>query len=177
MAKDRSKFQRKLDGFLRGLFFEENGKPKSAAFLYAFLLAVLFMFVCVLSFLLLLEPLEKAFAGASVTVRNIVEYTVPALVGSGICLLLTFKRDKRKLVASAYLFMAGLFAAVCLFELFVIDWSDPATEYGLFMAVLGLPALACVVSGGVPALLIYRRELKRQAEEEAKTERRSWYRI
>lgn len=175
MAKDRSKFQRKFDGFLRDLFFEENGKPKSAALLYAFLLAVLFLFVCAGSYLLLLEPLEKAFSNASVVVRNIVEYTVPAIVGSGICLLLTLKRDKRKLVASAYLFMAGLFAVICLFELFVIDWSDAATEYGLFMAVLGLPALACVIFGGVPALLIWRHELKKQAEEEKRPARRSWY--
>ena len=40
MAAKQSKFQQKLDGFLRVLFFEENGKPKSADLLYSFLLAL-----------------------------------------------------------------------------------------------------------------------------------------
>ena len=63
----RSKFDRKLDGFFRGLFFEENGKPKSASLLYSFLMAILFILVYGACYLLLLGPLEKAFSGASVS--------------------------------------------------------------------------------------------------------------
>ena len=42
MAKERSKLQRRIDAFTRVLFLDENGKPKSATFLYSFLLAILF---------------------------------------------------------------------------------------------------------------------------------------
>lgn len=175
MAKERSKFQRKLDGFLRNLFFEENGRPKSAAFLYAFLLAILFVLVYLAAFLLLLGPVERAFSHASVTVRNIAEYILPAVVGSGLCLLLMLRPGMRRQVASAYLVMAGLLVLIYIFELFVIDWADAATEYGLFMVLLGLPGLACVLTGGVPALLLYRRSIKQQEAEESRPSRRSWY--
>ena len=77
----------------------------------------------------------------------------------------------------AYLWMGGLLVAMMLFELLLIDWSDAATEYGLFMAIVNLPALASVLTGGIPALLLYRREQRAQAEAESKAaERPSWYR-
>ena len=156
----RSKFDRKLDGFFRGLFFEENGKPKSASLLYSFLMAILFILVYGACYLLLLGPLEKAFSGASVVIRNLVEYVVPALSGSAVCLLFTLLPGEKR----------GL-----LFELLLIDWSDARTEYGLFMAVVNLPGIASVLTGGVPALLLYRRERKARAEREKVRERPSWY--
>ena len=45
MAAGRSEFQRRLDGLLRGLFFEENGRPRSASLLYSFLFSFLFLAV------------------------------------------------------------------------------------------------------------------------------------
>ena len=177
MAAKRSKIERKLDGFFRGLFFEENGKPKSASLLYSFLMAILFILLYGASYLLLLDPLEKAFSEAPVVIRNLVEYVVPALVGSAVCLLFTLLPGKKKgLAAGAYLWMGALLAAVMLFELLLIDWSDARTEYGLFMAVVNLPGIASVLTGGVPALLLYRRERKAQADREKTGERPSWYR-
>ena len=176
MAMKRSKFERKLDGFFRGLFFEENGKPKSASLLYSFLMAILFILVYGACYLLLLGPLEKAFSGASVMIRNLVEYVAPALAGSALCLLFTLlPGEKKGLVAGAYLWMGALLAAVMLFELLLIDWSDARTEYGLFMAIVNLPGIASVLTGGIPALLLYRRERKAQAAREKAKERPSWY--
>ena len=176
MAAERSKLQRHLDSFFRGLFFEENGKPKSANLLYSFLLAILFLLIYGASYLLLLDPLERAFAGASVAVRNIMEYVIPALVGTVVCLLFTLlPGEKKGLVAGAYVWMAALLIAVMLFELLLIDWSDARTEYGLFMTVVNLPGIASVLTGGVPALLLYRRERKARAEREKVRERPYWY--
>ncbi len=176
MAVKRSKFERKLDGFFRGLFFEENGKPKSASLLYSFLMAILFILIYGTCYLLLLGPLEKAFLGASVMIRNLVEYVVPALAGSAVCLLFTLlPGEKKGLAAGAYLWMGALLVAVMLFELLVIDWSDARTEYGLFMAIVNLPGIASVLTGGIPALLLYRRERKAQAAREKAKERPSWY--
>lgn len=178
MAAKRSDFQRKLDGVLRGLFLEENGRPKSAVLLYSFLLAILFVVLYGASYLLLLDPLETAFSGAPVWGRNLAEYLIPALAGSIPCLLIAFlPGDTKRLVLGAYLWMGGLLVAMMLFELLLIDWSDAAAEYGLFMAILNLPALASVLMGGIPALLLYRKEQKARAEAERKaSERPSWYR-
>ena len=177
MAGKGSNFQRKLDGVLRGLFFEENGRPKSAVLLYSFLLAILFILVYGASYLLLLGPLESALSAAPVWGRNLVEYVVPALVGSAFCLSIALlPGDRKRLVLGAYLWMGGLLVAAMLFELLLIDWSDAATEYGLFMAIVNLPGLASVLTGGIPALLLCRREQKARAEEESKAARPSWYR-
>ena len=176
MVGKRSKFERKLDGFFRGLFFEENGKPKSASLLYSFLMAILFILIYGASYLLLLDPLEKALARTSVLLRNLAEYLVPALAGSAVCLLFTLlPGEKKGLAAGAYLWMGGLLVAVMLFELLLIDWSDARTEYGLFMAIVNLPGIASVLTGGIPALLLYRRERKAQAAREKAKERPSWY--
>ena len=177
MAGKGSNFQRKLDGVLRGLFFEENGRPKSAVLLYSFLLAILFILVYGASYLLLLGPLETALSGAPVWVRNLAEYVVPALAGSVLCLLVAFlPGDTKRLVLGAYLWMAGLLVSMMLFELLLIDWSDAATEYGLFMAIVNLPGLASVLTGGIPALLLYGRDRKARAAADSKApERPSWY--
>ena len=176
MAAERSKFQRRLDSFFRGLFFEENGKPKSANLLYSFILAILFILIYGAGYLLLLDPLERAFSGAPVAVRNLAEYLVPALAGSAICLLFTLlPGEKKGLVAGAYVWMGGLLVAMMLFELLLIDWSDAGTEYSLFMAIVNLPGIASVLTGGVPALLLYRREQKRRTAQETVRERPSWY--
>ena len=182
MAAKQSKFQQKLDGFLRVLFFEENGKPKSADLLYSFLLAILFILIYLASYMLLLGPIEKLFSGLSVTVRNIAEYTLPAAAGSALCLLIRyFLKERGKLALAAYLWMAVLLIAVMLFALVLIDWSDAKTEYGLFMALIGFPLLSSVVIGGIPALLLHRKKKKEKAaEEKAQSEkakeRPSWYR-
>ena len=181
MAKEKSKFQQKLDGFLRNLFFEESGRPKSADLLYSFLLAILFTVIYLAAYVLLLGPIESLFSAWSVTARNVAEYLLPALAGSCVCLLIrSLLKEKGKLALAAYLWMAALLVAVMLFALLLIDWSDARTEYGLFMALLGLPALCSVVTGGIPAWLLHRRQ-KRKAREAAKAaeekaeNRPSWY--
>ncbi|MBR0082256.1 MAG: hypothetical protein IJP98_05920 [Clostridia bacterium] len=176
MAKTKSKFQQKLDGFLRVLFLDENGKPKSATVLYSFLLAVLFIGLYAAAYLLLLDPLEAAFASLPTWLRNVAEYAIPAIVGSvvPVVLALLLKKQQR-LVPCAFLWMAGLFAAMCLAELVLIDWSDAATEYALFFVLLGLPSLLSIVFGGVPVALLYRRALRRQAAEAQKAPTRPSY--
>ena len=180
MAKEKSKFQQKLDGFLRNLFFEESGRPKSADLLYSFLLAILFTLIYLTAYILLLGPIERLLSACSVTLRNVAEYLLPALAGSCVCLLIRrLLKERGKLALAAYLWMAALLIAAMLFALLLIDWSDARTEYGLFMALLGLPALCSVVTGGIPAWLLHRRQKKAQeaakaAEKKAK-ERPSWY--
>lgn len=177
MAKERSKLQRKIDSFSRALFLDENGKPKSATFLYSFLLALLYAAIDAAAYLLLLDPLEHAFSGASVTVRNAAEYLVPAIAAAIPCVALFFAfRKKRQLVPCAYLWMTAMLLAMMLFMLLLVDWSDGWTDYRLFLRLLALPAALSILSGGVPAFLLYRRELKKQkAAEQAAPKRPSYY--
>ena len=176
MAKERSKLQRKLDAFSRALFLDENGKPKSATVLYSFLLAVLYTVIDAAAYLLLLDVLEAALSDAPVWARNVVQYLVPAIVGSIPCVGLFFLlRERKNLVPCAYLWMAVLLVGMSLAELLLIDWSDAATEYGLYMVLLGIPGILSVAVGGVPAWLLYRRYLKREAERKAQAPKRPSY--
>ena len=178
MAKERSKLQRRIDSFTRALFLDENGKPKSATFLYSFLLAVLFGAVYAAAYLLLLDPLNRAFGDLPVFWQNVLQYLIPAIAGSVPCVLsiFLFREEKKQLVPCAYLWMAALLVLFMLAALLLIDWSDAATEYGLFWVLLGLPMAVSAVVGGIPAFLLYRKELKkRKAEEEIAKKRPSYY--
>ena len=71
--------------------------------------------------------------------------------------------------------MTVLLIAIMLFALILIDWSDPKTEYGLFMALIGFPLIASILTGGIPALILHRKKMKERAETEKPKERPSWY--
>ena len=177
MAKERSALQRKIDQFLRVLFLDEKGAPKSASLLYSFLLAILFVLVYLAAYLLLLDPLEKLFSGASVAVRNFTQYLLPAVAGSVPCVALYFAFPKQKqIVPYAFLWMAVLLVSIMLFELLLIDWSDAWTEYSLFLVIVAVPLAVSVLCGGVPATLLYRRDMIKAREGQEKApERPSYY--
>ena len=60
-------------------------------------------------------------------------------------------------------FLAGLF--------------DDKTEYAFFLTLIVFPLLASILTGGIPALLLHRKEQKERekAEKEHAKERPSWY--
>ena len=177
MAKERSKLQRWVDSFTRALFLDENGKPKSATFLYAFLLALLFVAVYIAAYLFLLDPLHEAFSGIPMFWQNVLQYLIPALAGSVPCVLLmfAFRGENKRLVPCAYLFLAIMLVLIMLAELLLIDWSDAKTEYTLFWMLLGLPLLLSVVCGGVPAFLLWCHIRNKQKKEQAKAPNRPSY--
>lgn len=178
MAKERSKLQRRIDAFTRVLFLDENGKPKSATFLYSFLLAILFGVIYAASYLLLLDVLNNAFGALPVFWQNVLQFLIPAIVGSIPCVLsfFLFRDENKRLVPDAYLWLLALLVLFMLAALLLIDWSDAATEYGLFWMLLGLPMLVSALVGGIPAFLLYRVELKkRKAAQEQAKKRPSYY--
>ena len=176
MAKERSAIQRKIDQFLRVLFLDEKGAPKSAVLLYSFLLAILFVLIYLAAYLLLLDPLEQLCSGASVAARNIIQYLVPAIAGSVPCVALYFAFPKKKqLVPYAFLWMVALLVAIMLFELLLIDWSDAWTDYQLFLVILAIPLAVSILCGGIPATLLYRKDMKKAREERENAPKRSSY--
>lgn len=161
MAKERSAFQRKIDHICRVVFLTEEGKPKSTVLIYSFSLSLLFMVVFLVSYWLLLEPLEKALQSSSVVLRNIVEYTVPAIAGCIPCVALSFAfKVRMNMVPAAFTWLCVIDLIMIVTMVFMVDRTDWATEYGLFMAITGVPMLLSALLGTVASQVVYRRRKK-----------------
>ena len=157
MARQRSSLQGKIDHICRVIFLTEEGKPKSTTLIYSFSLSLLFIVVLLVSYWLLLEPLEKAFEGNSVLLRNIMEYSVPALVGCLPCVALSFAfREKMNLVPAAFTWVTIIALIVIITMIFMVDSTDWATEYGLFMTILGIPMIVSAFIGTIASQIVYR---------------------
>ncbi len=165
MAKrEKGQLSRKVDQICQAIFLTENGKPKSALLIYSFSLALLFIVVFIVSYMLLLEPLEMAFKNMSVFVRNLVEYTIPALVGCIPCLSLSFAfRERKNMVAASFSWLDVIVIIMFVTMAFMVDKGDWATEYRLFLTVLGLPMLISAVLGTVGSQVIYRKRRRAEA--------------
>ena len=161
MAKERSAFQRKIDHICRVVFLTEEGKPKSTVLIYSFSLSLLFIVVFLISYWMLLEPLEKALQSSSVVLRNIVEYTIPAVVGCIPCVALSFAfKVRMNMVPAAFTWLCVIDVIMFVTMAFMVDMSDWATEYGLFMAITGVPMLLSALLGTVVSQVVYRRRKK-----------------
>ena len=161
MAKERSAFQRKIDHICRVVFLTEEGKPKSTVLIYSFSLSLLFIVVFLVSYWMLLEPLEKALQSSSVVLRNIVEYTIPAVVGCIPCVALSFAfKVRMNMVPAAFTWLCVIDVIMFVTMAFMVDMSDWATEYGLFMAITGVPMLLSALLGTVASQVVYRRRKK-----------------
>ena len=161
MAKERSSFQRKIDHICRVVFLTEEGKPKSTILIYSFSLSLLFIVVFLISYWLLLEPLEMALQKSPVVVRNIVEYTIPAVVGCIPCVALSFAfKERMNMVPAAFTWLCVIDMIMFVTMVFTVDMSDWATEYCLFLAIVGIPMLLSAVLGTVASQVVYRRRSK-----------------
>lgn len=161
MAKERSSFQRKIDHICRVVFLTEEGKPKSTILIYSFSLSLLFIVVFLISYWLLLEPLEMVLQKSPVVVRNIVEYTIPAVVGCIPCVALSFAfKERMNMVPAAFTWLCVIDMIMFVTMVFTVDKSDWATEYGLFLAIVGIPMLLSAVLGTVASQVVYRRRSK-----------------
>ena len=161
MAKERSSFQRKIDHICRVVFLTEEGKPKSTILIYSFSLSLLFIVVFLISFWILLEPLEMALQKAPVVLRNIVEYTVPAVVGCIPCVALSFAfKERMNMVPAAFTWLCVIDVIMFVTMVFMVDMSDWTTEYDLFLAIVGIPMLISAVLGTVASQVVYHRRKK-----------------
>ena len=155
---ERSRFSRKIDNLFRAVFFAEDGKPKSALLLYSFSLALVFILVFIASYLFLLGPLERALSSRSVLLRNIVEYTVPAIAGCIPCLALSFAfRLRMNMVPAAFTWIDVIVIIMFITMALTAGKEDRAAEFRMFMNVLGIPMLVSAVLGTAGSQMIYRK--------------------
>ena len=163
-TKEKGQLSRKIDQICSAIFLTENGKPKSALLIYSFSLALVFIVVFLASYMLLLEPLEIAFQARSVFVRNVVEYTIPAIIGCIPCLALSFAfKERKNMVAASFTWLDVIVLIMFVTMAFMADRSDWATEYRLFLTIIGLPMLISAVLGTVGSQVIYRKRRRADA--------------
>lgn len=178
MAKQQSKLDRKIDAFARVTFIGEDGKPKSAVWLYAFLLAIGFGLLYVALYLVFGFLFGKNTGAGLGTV--VLHALVTALIGSVPAVLLAFllKEQRKALVAYAYIWLAVLFVLSLVMGFLLCDWKggNGWTEFIALATVVFFPSLLAILIGGVPSWLLYRRERKKQSmQEELAPKRPSYY--
>ena len=176
MAKKQSKLDRKVNEYSRVLFLDENGRPKSAAWLYSFLLGLLYAIVYAAVFIgsgLLLGRIENA----SVAVI-LLQYLITAVIGSVPCVALIFAfKENKQYVVAAYIWLAVIVVLMIPATLLMSfgnngeGWSD----MWMFCVLLFFPAILSIAVGGTASYLLWRRaQNAEQAEIEAK-KRPSYY--
>ena len=109
MAKKQSKLETKLNAFSRVTFLDENGRPKSSAWLYSFLLGLLFATIYAAVFIGSGILLARVFPNASFAIL-LLQYLMTALVGSipGLLFSLFLKEDRKALPYYAYIWIGVL---------------------------------------------------------------------
>ena len=178
MARKQSNLDRKIDAFARATFIGADGKPKSAAWLYAFLLAIGFGLLYVAVYLVFGFLLGKdGNAGLGTVVLHAL---ITAVLGSvpAVLLAVFLKQQNKALVAYAYVWLAVLFVLSLIMGFLLCDWKggNGWTEFIALATVVFFPSLLAILVGGVPAWILYRRARKMpQAEEPPAKKRPSYY--
>ena len=160
--KERNRLSGKIDSIFKSIFFSEDGRPNSAVLLYSFCLSLLFVAIFVASYVILINVIEAFFQNSSVTVRNIFEYTLPAVIGCIPCLALSFvfKREKMSMVPLAFIWMSAITRIMYVTMAFASDKGNWNTEYRMFLRVIGLPMLISSVLGIIGSQIIFRKRRK-----------------
>jgi len=148
----------KLDRFWRVLFLTEEGRPKSAVFLYSFCLSLLFFVIYALSYGFLIDVLEAALADQTVLVRNILQSVLPGLAASVVCCAMFFPFRDKRLVPMAYLWLAVYALAALVTMLFIVS----KEEYRIFLYFFAMLVPVGLISGGAISILLFRRNRLRE---------------
>lgn len=153
-------FREKLDQFWRVLFLNEQGRPKSAMFLYSFCLSLLFFAVYAAAYFFLIDVLESAFAASSVPVRNILQAVLPGLAGTLVCCALFYAFPDKRLVPVAYLWLAAFALAALITMAFITE----KEEFQIFLYFYAMLIPAGLLSGGLISFLQFRRYRQKAAK-------------
>ena len=179
MARKQSTFERKVNEFARVTFLDKDGKPKSAVWLYAFLLAILFAVLYAAIYFGSGLLLGKVWPDGSVW-AILLQDLITAAVGGAVCLLfcLIFKGPRRCFVYYAYLWLLILLVLMLPTVLLMCGWNKGSgwQDFWQYCVFLFFPAILSILAGGIPARILWNRELWKQYEaQEAAKSRPSYY--
>lgn len=126
----------------------EDGKLKSTYLLYAFSISFVFLVVYVVSYMLLLKPLDQWLTGRMSTFAiNCIESILPALLGTVLCMLPQAVAKNKRLIPGAYVFLL-IYAVALLGGILLIP---DAQERSTFLTVYAMSIPAPVLLGNVCA--------------------------
>lgn len=129
----------------------ENGRVKSTLLLYSFCLCWVLIALYGGCFAVFTGFLNDLLSGLSVTVINIVEALVPALVGTAAAHLTWLLPGDKRLLPASYIWLTLLMLA-CLISLIVLMGWESA---GLILQFFGMFVLAPLALGLGSSVLVY----------------------
>ena len=141
----------KLDRFWAGLFLTPEGRPKSAKLLYTFCLSLVFLLIYGACYWFLIDPLERAFHGSPVLVRNLFESILPGLAGSVLCCAFYFVFKDKSYLPFIYSWLT-VYAVTALVSLLLMTDKE---NMGLLLQLYVLIVPAGLVSGSVFSWWMY----------------------
>ncbi len=151
--------RKKLDRFWAALFLTEEGKPKSAVFLYSFCVSLLFAIIYGIAYNFLIDWIETLFAdSSSVFMRNLLQSVVPGLAGSVVCCSTWFGFRDRRLVPAAYLWLTFFALAALIGMAFICEQG----EYRIFLYFFAMLVPVGLISGAAFSFAMYHRYQKRR---------------
>lgn len=146
----------KLDRFWAALFLTQEGKPKSAVFLYSFCLSLLFAVIYGVLYFFLIDVLETAFAAYSAPVRNLFESVVPGLAGTIVCCSQWYVIRDRRIVPAAYLWLIVMAAAILITMALLADGESIRIFFYFYLMLVPVG----LVSGSAFTLLMFRKHMR-----------------
>lgn len=148
----------KADKFWSIFLPVKDGKIKSTLLVNSFSLSFLFLAVYILSYLLLIDPIDAMIAEhMSPLMVSLIESIIPAIIGSLLCCSLHFLVSDKRIVPAAYIWLV-------IYSLFVfIGMLTPlqAEERSLFFQLFGLLIVVPVITGGIFSTFLYFRYQKK----------------
>jgi hypothetical protein len=139
-----------------------NGKPKSTLLLYSFSLSIMLVVLYGGAFSLLLKPLEEIFAvrlAFGTFAVNLIESIFSSIAATFICILLSLVIRDKRIMPSAFLFIA-FFAVLLVLYLLIIAWEDAALIVSMFFWFVLIP----LAVGSSAVFFISFRQMKRKKE-------------
>lgn len=131
----------------------ENGKIKSTFLLYAFALSFVFLAAYGIAFVLLIDPIEHLFSGVSPLLAGVLECLIPALAGTGLCLLCQKAARNKALAPAAFVFLAVAAVALGALTLSVLEDGEYGFFFTLFIQIAVVPI---AMGGGATGCVWYR---------------------
>lgn len=145
----------------------ENGKIKSTFLLYAFALSFVFLAAYGLAFVLLIDPIEHLFSGASPLIAGVLECLIPSVVGTAVSLLCQKAARNKALAPAAFAFLAFAFLALGVLVFFALE---PGEYRFFFMLFIQLVVVPLAIGGGATGY-IWHRHVRKMREMMEKTEK------
>lgn len=135
----------------------KDGKVKNTFLLYAFALSFVFLAAYGLAFLLLIDPIEHLLINISPVFAGIMEWLLPSIAGTLICLGCQKPARNKALAPAAFVFLDIIIAAMAVMMFVSLEPQD----YALFFSLFAQVCLAPLILGGISTTLVWRHHAQR----------------